>query len=60
MGNVLQEEMVRSKADNLLSDLVEDLIDNSHLWDRGLTRADIIRIVKEQANELTDDEEEEL
>lgn len=59
MGNPLQEEMVRVKAEGMMEDLVNNLIDNSQLWDRGVNRADIVRIVKEVATELTEDEVEE-
>lgn len=59
MTDMISEEMVRVKADKALRDLILDLRDDAEEWGRGLPYADIVRIVKESASELSDEEDEE-
>ena len=59
MTDLISEEMVRVKAEQALKDLILDLRDNAEDWGRGLPYADIVRIVKESASELSDEEDEE-
>jgi hypothetical protein len=58
MTDVLQEQMVAAKADEALEQVVLDLIDNSRIWDRGMSREDIVKIVMERAQEISIEEPE--
>lgn len=59
MTDMISEEMVRVKAEQALKDLALDLQENAEEWGRGLPYTDIVRIIKEAAKDMSDEEDEE-